>query len=529
MKHTIKKFTAVFLALSLLAGMMTLFSTSVSAASDLTISVTSNLPDVFPASTIQVESGTKMVKVTYHINTPEYRIINCEWILEYDSTKLTPELKTGNLNLDLDESGANKSYRFMRFANNLSEQEVINTDPQSYRNREDGVRAIKGNITSEKGYNTVADEKREFVTAYFLINEGATGTAAVNLKLRTLQVCPKASAESSAVVGGTMYLVKNEVLQEKQVPQIRTILPQMDAPEGYESTAEKQDAPVGLGYSLALSDSIKVKVSVYNITEETAADYSVEVTYKGVTRTSDTDSSLKLKAIYKNELLLAKTLAPEMMEKAHLVIRDSNNNIIKSNDFSVLGYCEAMIAAPNQPEKYKNLCRAALNYGAECQKYFHVDETHLVNSNPDLGCDALALETVPETYKAVKTDQGNFNYGIKLSLYLTLDSETQMDITLIPGTGETMNQFIVQSFPPTGSTCSVETSTLSNGSLRIRIKNIVAMRLGDNITIQINGQNNSVRTYEVSPLSDAYSAQNAAQGNAAKGLYQFYKYAQLSK
>ena len=289
MKHTIKKFTAVFLALSLLAGMMTLFSTSVSAASDLTISVTSNLPDVFPASTIQVESGTKMVKVTYHINTPEYRIINCEWILEYDSTKLTPELKTGNLNLDLDESGANKSYRFMRFANNLSEQ-VINTDPQSYRNREDGVRAIKGNITSEKGYNTVADEKREFVTAYFLINEGATGTAAVNLKLRTLQVCPKASAESSAVVGGTMYLVKNEVLQEKQVPQIRTILPQMDAPEGYESTAEKQDAPVGLGYSLALSDSIKVKVSVYNITEETAADYSVEVTYKGVTRTSDTCS-----------------------------------------------------------------------------------------------------------------------------------------------------------------------------------------------------------------------------------------------
>ena len=529
MKHTIKKFTAVFLALSLLAGMMTLFSTSVSAASDLTISVTSNLPDVFPASTIQVESGTKMVKVTYHINTPEYRIINCEWILEYDSTKLTPELKTGNLNLDLDESGANKSYRFMRFANNLSEQEVINTDPQSYRNREDGVRAIKGNITSEKGYNTVADEKREFVTAYFLINEGATGTAAVNLKLRTLQVCPKASAESSAVVGGTMYLVKNEVLQEEQVPQIRTILPQMDAPKGYESTAEKQDAPVGLGYSLALSDSIKVKVLVYNITEETAADYSVEVTYKGVTRTSDTDSSLKLKAIYKNELLLAKTLAPEMMEKAHLVIRDSNNNIIKSNDFSVLGYCEAMIAAPNQPEKYKNLCRAALNYGAECQKYFHVDETHLVNSNPDLGCDALALETVPETYKAAKTDEGNFDYGLQLSLFLTLDSETQMDITLIPGHGETMNQFMVQTFPPTGSTCSVETSTLSNGSLRIRIKNIVAMRLGDNITIQINGQNNSLRTYKVSPLSYAYSAQNAAQGNAAKGLYQFYKYAQLSK
>ena len=523
MKHTTKKLTSIFLALSLLVGMMTLFSTGASAASNLTVQVTSNLPNLFPDTDIEVDESAKMVKVTYYINTPDYRLLNSEWTLEYDGNKLTPELKTGNLNLDLDESGAIKSYRFMRFANNLSEQ-VINTDPQSYRNREDGVRAIKGNITSEKGYNTVADEKREFVTAYFLINEGATGTAKVNLILRTVQ----ARSATSTGASSNIYLVQNNTLNDT-LANIRTILPQMDALDDYKPTAEAQDAPVTLGYSLALSNSIKVKVSVYNITEETAADYSVEVTYKGVTRTSDTDSSLKLKAIYKNELLLAKTLAPEMMEKAHLVIRDSNNNIIKSNDFSVLGYCEAMIAAPNQPEKYKNLCRAALNYGAECQKYFHVDETHLVNSNPDLGCDALELENVPETYKAVKTDQGNFNYGIKLSLYLTLDSETQMDITLIPGTGETMNQFIVQSFPPTGSTCSVETSTLSNGSLRIRIKNIVAMRLGDNITIQINGQNNSVRTYEVSPLSYAYSAQNAAQGNAAKGLYQFYKYAQLSK
>lgn len=523
MKHTTKKLTSIFLALSLLVGMMTLFSTGASAASNLTVQVTSNLPNLFPDTDIEVDESAKMVKVTYYINTPDYRLLNSEWTLEYDGNKLTPELKTGNLNLDLDESGAIKSYRFMRFANNLSEQ-VINTDPQSYRNREDGVRAIKGNITSEKGYNTVADEKREFVTAYFLINEGATGTAKVNLILRTVQ----ARSATSTGASSNIYLVQNNTLNDT-LANIRTILPQMDALDDYKPTAEAQDAPVTLGYSLALSNSIKVKVSVYNITEETAADYSVEVTYKGVTRTSDTDSSLKLKAIYKNELLLAKTLAPEMMEKAHLVIRDSNNNIIKSNDFSVLGYCEAMISAPNQLEKYKNLCRAALNYGAECQKYFHVDETHLVNSNPDLGCDALELENVPETYKAVKTDQGNFNYGIKLSLYLTLDSETQMDITLIPGTGETMNQFIVQSFPPTGSTCSVETSTLSNGSLRIRIKNIVAMRLGDNITIQINGQNNSVRTYEVSPLSYAYSAQNAAQGNAAKGLYQFYKYAQLSK
>ena len=105
MKHTTRKMTAVLLALSLLVGMMTLFSASASAASNLTVQVTSNLPALFPDADIAMDESTKMVKVTYYINTPDYKIMNCEWTLEYDGTKLTPELRTGGLNVDIDEKG----------------------------------------------------------------------------------------------------------------------------------------------------------------------------------------------------------------------------------------------------------------------------------------------------------------------------------------------------------------------------------------------------------------------------------------
>ena len=81
MKHTTRKMTAVLLALSLLVGMMTLFSASASAASNLTVQVTSNLPALFPDADIAMDESTKMVKVTYYINTPDYKIMNCEWTL----------------------------------------------------------------------------------------------------------------------------------------------------------------------------------------------------------------------------------------------------------------------------------------------------------------------------------------------------------------------------------------------------------------------------------------------------------------
>ena len=523
MKHTIKKFTAVFLALSLLAGMMTLFSTSVSAASDLTISVTSNLPDVFPASTIQVESGTKMVKVTYHINTPKYRIINCEWLLEYDSTKLTPELKTGGYNVDLNESGQITSYRFMQFANNVDGQ-IINTNPVSYRNREDGVRAILGNATDPKGFATAVDTVRDFVTVYFLINDNATGTAEVNLKLKTLQVCPKTSAGDKVHgAADTIFLVKKELLQREEVPNINTILPQLNAEnkEQYLSEAEVEDEPIRTGYSLWLKDSIKLKVIVFNVTKEKAEDYSVEVTYKGTTRTSETDKTLKLKAKPQNELLLANTHAPDMVEKAHLVIRDSNNAIIVSRYYSVQGYCEKQILSPTSSESLRNLCRAVLNYGAEAQLFFGRNTNNLANSNTDLRCALIQpYPAVPDTYKLTKEIE-NFDYSLGLGYTLTLDSETQLDLFFSLSQGESWDQFTISVQPSAGY---YSVSTTEKGEKYVRIYGINTRNLANEAVIEVKGPNNGTKTYHISALSYAYKTQNSSegQGDVVKALYAFY-------
>lgn len=520
MKYTMKKITAVLLAVTLLTGMMTLFATGVSAASGLTVKVTSNCTDLFPEQTVELDADAKMVKVTYYINTPDYRIKNCDWALEYDSAKLTPELKTGGLNITLDESGKITDYNFMRFANNLSEQ-AINTDPVSYRNREEGIRAIVGNITKANGFATAADQKREFVTAYFKINSGAAGTADVKLVLKTLQVCPNNLAEDkSAADGSTVYLVRRGEFNS-DLENIGTILPQINNPEEYRSKAEAEDEPIRTGYSLWLKDSIKLKVIVFNVTKEKAEDYSVEVTYKGTTRTSETDKTLKLKAKPQNELLLANTHAPDMVEKAHLVIRDSNNAIIVSRYYSVQGYCEKQILSPTSSESLRNLCRAVLNYGAEAQLFFGRNTNNLANSNTDLGCALIQpYPAVPDTYKLTKEIE-NFDYSLGLGYTLTLDSETQLDLFFSLSQGESWDQFTISVQPSAGY---YSVSTTEKGEKYVRIYGINTRNLANEAVIEVKGPNNGTKTYHISALSYAYKTQNSSegQGDVVKALYAFY-------
>ena len=502
--------------------MATLFATGVSAASGLTVHVTSNLTNLFPEADVTMDDSEGMVKVTYFINTPEYKIMDCEWTLEYDGTKLTPELKTGGLNVNFKENGEIESYRFMRFAKNLSDQ-VINTDPHSYRNRADGVRAIYGNISSSRGFKNTDEGKKEFVTAYFKINSGATGTANVKLNLRTMQACP-ISATGSEVVRNTEYLIRQNDLQSLEKIDIKEVLPQLQAEnqEEYRSGAEQEAAPLSIGYALSLKDSFKVKVYLYNVTREMADIYSVEVTYKGTTRTSATDSTLKLKAIAENELLLADTHAPDMTQKAHMVIRDGNGTIVKARDYSVQGYCEQLILQTQESENYKNLCRAVLNYGAESQLFFGKDTEHLANGNSELNCDSLLpYPDVPETYELQKAVD-NFDYGVTMSFTLKLDSETQLDLFFEPGQGEDISQYTFSVVPPVGSSARYTVSTTSEGKMYVKIYQITPRSLADTFSVVVTGPNSGTKTYCLSALTYAYRAQSADQQNVVKALYQLY-------
>ncbi len=523
MKHTTRKMTAVLLALSLLVGMMTLFSASASAASNLTVQVTSNLPALFPDADIAMDESTKMVKVTYYINTPDYKIMNCEWTLEYDGTKLTPELRTGGLNVDIDEKGEITSYRFMRFAKNLSGQ-IINTDPLSYRNKENGVRAIIGNASSAAGFKDPEGGKKEFITAYFKINAGAAGSAKVNLLLKTMQACP-VIATGSAVVQNTVSLVKkNEV--NYNLNNVYDILPQLD-PENHDeycSSAEEQPAPISVGYALSLSDSIQVKTQVINIPAENSSGYSVDITFKNQTSHKNLvgqDGQSKV-------MVLADTNALEMTEPVHMVLRDGNNKVVRVRDLSVLGYCEQIILTDGYSDILKNLCRAVLNYGAESQKFFNEKLDNLPNKNPALACDTIPLaESIPEEYQLkIESDPG-FPENLQIGYTLALNTKTKLDILLCFADGKSFDGYSFQLIPPTGATAVWTIGENSHGNKEITISKISSFHLSDTFTLSVKAPDNRTREYKISAFSYVFKAQGREQENVVKAMYKFYELAKL--
>ena len=326
MKHTTKKLTSIFLALSLLVGMMTLFSTGASAASNLTVQVTSNLPNLFPDTDIEVDESAQMVKVTYYINTPGYSIMNSEWLLTYSSDALTPDFKTEGINFSYDKDGG-KYYRLLRVTPGLSNGavgQVVNEDSASGSDAEHNIKAICGNVTNTTGFNTVADEKREFLSVTFRVKKGAPSSANVNLVLKTMQVCPRG--------GNYVYDTCNLVYQSSLKTDVfKTVVPQT-----YRSTAEPLNLPKpGYGYSMVLQDDIKLKVYISDIPQDTELnDYRVEVTYKGNTRTSEDDDTLCLSNYNDNGLVLAYCAAPEMTEEALLRVI-WKGIVIRSRNFSV--------------------------------------------------------------------------------------------------------------------------------------------------------------------------------------------------
>ena len=517
MKHTTKKLTSIFLALSLLVGMMTLFATSASAESDpdgsaVSVKVTSNVPTLFPESVINLDAGATMVKVTYFINTPGYKILNGEWTLEYDGNILTPDLETDGLNVNFDDNGDVVSYNFMRFSSNLSNQ-VINTDPVSYQNDPNGIKAIKGNITSHSGYNTTESEKREFITVFFKINSGASGQAEVNLNLRTLQARPAtAASETSSVV----YLVKQNALNEDQATVFF---------ECYPSEAEPFELPeLDYWLSIVLKDAIKVKLTVESIPQNTDLnDYTVTSTYKGAV------SSHTFTNYSSNELTLANCYAMDMTEVAHLTVR-YKGAVIKEGDYSILYYCSLMIGynGSGVSENLKNLCRSVLNYGSEAQLFFQ-KQGALPNADASLGCAAVkATGNVPDNYPISVTKDADFTADAETEISLVLKYQTEINFTVTAGANQSINDYSVSVVDSQGNPVSdfvTERFYDENNVIHLRAKvyGIGALHLADYYTATITDPNGKTKTISMCALTYAQMAQTALM----KELYQYYTYAQI--
>ena len=143
-----------------LSGTSKLVNGGISAEESLTVNADSNF---FKSASTKVGANAKKVTVTYKL-TSSMKLINSQWILTYDSSKLS-------LSSDLDSLMPN----------------VSNFTPNRYSSD-----TIKGNFTNINLQNF--SKGKDFVTATFDVI--GTGTANVNLDVRILGIAYKDSNDA---------------------------------------------------------------------------------------------------------------------------------------------------------------------------------------------------------------------------------------------------------------------------------------------------------------------------------------------
>lgn len=180
-----KKCISVLLCLILAFSSVSLFSVSASAADKiLTVNATSNIPELFPGSSMEIssDSGSDQVTVTYWYNTKDYCMLNCEFTLTYDRKYLEYD-HTENVNEKFNKRGKLVPL-FVKnaFVDGEPEGIIFNTNPASYVEGDTG--AIKANCTNTTGYD-VCEGKSAFVSVTFNVKK-YSGETNVNLQLKTM-------------------------------------------------------------------------------------------------------------------------------------------------------------------------------------------------------------------------------------------------------------------------------------------------------------------------------------------------------
>lgn len=207
-----KKCISVLLCLILAFSSVSLFSVSASAADKiLTVNATSNIPELFPGSSMEIssDSGSDQVTVTYWYNTKDYCMLNCEFTLTYDRKYLEYD-HTENVNEKFNKRGKLVPL-FVKnaFVDGEPEGIIFNTNPASYVEGDTG--AIKANCTNTTGYD-VCEGKSAFVSVTFnVINY--SGETNVNLQLKTMGF----RKEGETTVNPVYLVSKSQIVKNSPV------------------------------------------------------------------------------------------------------------------------------------------------------------------------------------------------------------------------------------------------------------------------------------------------------------------------
>ena len=146
----------------------------------LTVKATSNIA---PEVSETFSGGEKQITVTWWMQITADNVVNAQFSLTYDKTKLEVDMDPGvNVVYDAETGEQDENFLIMRAAERKGT--IINLNPPSLPNG-----GIKGNASDISGYKMNKDGyKVPFVSVTFKPKAGASGETTVNLKLEHMQL-----------------------------------------------------------------------------------------------------------------------------------------------------------------------------------------------------------------------------------------------------------------------------------------------------------------------------------------------------
>ena len=378
-----KKCISVLLCLILAFSSVSLFSVSASAADKiLTVNATSNIPELFPGSSMEIssDSGSDQVTVTYWYNTKDYCMLNCEFTLTYDRNYLEYD-QTDNVNEKLNEKDKLVPL-FVKnaFVDGEPEGIIFNTNPASFA--EGNIGAIKANCTNTNGYD-VCEGKSAFVSVTFNVKRNS-GETNVNLQLKTMGF----RKEGETTVNPVYLVSKSQIVKNSPVEYVADksySVAYAGKYNEYYVPVVDNDKNLEISMNLELTVNLKTAFYVKKAAVGDMTDLRMNIKYfddystvdKDLTRSDATVDGVEYyKFVYEG-------VNPQRMYDEYKVTVSANDNGIphyRTETKGVKSYIyKALTDSKNQ--KWYTIFVDLLNYGSAGQTFkgYHADS--LINRN----------------------------------------------------------------------------------------------------------------------------------------------------
>ena len=235
-------------------------------------------------------------------------------------------------------------------------------------------------------------------------------------------------------------------------------------------------------YSLSLQDCICINFYMRDL-EDAPGNYTVAYG-AGPDQTADWTVATPTDAA-SNCYVIANCAAKEMGDEVHVIVKHGGD-VIKDDYYSVKRYCDEVIGG-GYDEGFKDLCRAALDYGSYAQKAFNYETDKLVNGGNDYFVNTGIA--VP-AYGAAKEDKSESVTGVTLSLVTT--AKTQLVARFKCGAASAEGY----SATVDGGVADV---SLDNGKLKVVVEGIAAKDLAAKRAIVLTCPDGTY-TFTVSPV-----------------------------